>query len=270
VARHDAPAPWVATACDAHPVAAYDEVAACYDATRGGEERGDEYAAELDRRLPTGASPILEVGVGTGVVALGLRRRGRTVIGLDLSPAMLARATWRLGSGLVLGDARRLPFADRSIADAVSVWVAHAVDPPEAMFAEVARVLRPGSRYLVCPTNRPGVGEVIGPALSAMFDRAERVHPTWRRADVSAADIVAWGARAGLAGHIEPMQPRSWVTSAADQIRSIRDRVWPALRGLDAADFEAVTRPAVEALAALPAGPIPQHAEADIVVLSRP
>ena len=250
-------------------MALYDDVAACYDATRGGEERGDEYAAELDRRLPAGASPILEVGVGTGVVALGLRRRGRTVIGVDLAPAMLARAKERLGSGLVLGDARRLPFADRSIAHAVSVWVAHAVDPPEAMFAEVARVLRPFSRYLVCPTNRPGVGEVIGPALSAMFDRAERVHPTWRRSDVSAGAIVAWGALVGLAGHVEPMQPRSWVTSATEQIQSIHDRVWPALRGLDAEDFEAVTRPALEALASLPAGPIPQRAEADIVVLSR-
>jgi hypothetical protein len=103
-----------------------------------------------------------------------------------------------------------------------------------------------------------------------MFDRAERVHPIWRRSDVSAGDVVAWGARVGLAGHVEPLPPRSWVTSAAEQIRSIHDRVWPALRGLDATDFEAVTGPAVEALASLPAGPIPQRAEADIVVLSLP
>jgi len=250
------------------PVAAYDDVAACYDATRGGEQRGDEYAAELDHRLPTGASPILEVGVGTGVVALGLRRRGRPVIGLDVSAAMLGRAAERLGSGLVQGDARCLPVAPGSIAHAVSVWVAHAVEPPEAMFAEVARVLRPAGRYLVCPTNRPGVGEHIGPVLSAMFDRAERVHPTWRRYDVSAGDIVAWGALAGFSGYAEPMQPRTWVTSAAEQIQSIHDRVWPALRGLDDPDFEAVTRPAVEALASLPDGPIIQRAEADIVVLS--
>ena len=250
-------------------VPVYDEVAACYDATRGGEQRGDDYAAELDRRLPKKGT-ILEVGVGTGVVALGLRRRERTVIGVDVAPAMLARAKERLGTGVVLGDARRLPFADRSVAHAVSVWVAHAVDPPEAMFAEVARVLRPGGRYLVCPTNRPGTGELIGPVLSAMFDRAERVHPTWRRYDVSAEDILAWGARSGFVGHVEALPTRSWETSAAEQTRSIHDRVWPALRGLDDGAFEAVTRPAIDALASLPSGVIEQHAEADVVVLSLP
>src|ERR1700728_4972217 len=107
-----------------------DDVAACYDAARGGEERGDEYAAELDRRLPAGASPILEVGVGTGVVALGLRRRGRVVIGVDIASSMLARAYARLGPVLVRGDSRSLPFGDASVSHAVSVWVAHAVEPP--------------------------------------------------------------------------------------------------------------------------------------------
>jgi ubiquinone/menaquinone biosynthesis C-methylase UbiE len=258
----------VTNACHALTVAVYDDVAACYDATRGGEPRGDEYAAELDRRLPMGAGLVLEVGVGTGVVAFGLRRRGRSVIGVDVAPAMLARAKERLGSGLVLGDARRLPLAAGTVAHAVSVWVAHAVDPPEAMFAEVARVLQPGGRYLVCPTNRPGNGEVIGPVLSAMFARAERVHPTWRSRDVSAAEILAWGDRAGFAGGVESMRPRSWTTNAAEQIQSIRDRVWPALRGLGEADFEAVTRPAIDLLAALGEGEIDQHADADVVVLS--
>jgi ubiquinone/menaquinone biosynthesis C-methylase UbiE len=259
----------VAAACHALTVAVYDDVAACYDATRGGEQRGDEYAAELDRRLPAGAGPVLEVGVGTGVVALGLRRRGRRVIGVDVAPAMLARAQERLGAGLVQGDARCLPFADGSVAHAVSVWVAHAVDPPEAMVAEVARVLRSGGRYLVCPTNRPGTGELIGPVLSAMFDRAKRMHPSWRRHDVTFAQILAWSDAAGFAGLVEPMPPRSWATSAAEQIQSIRDRVWPALRGLDEGAFEAVTRPAIESLAALPEGAIEQHADADVVVLSR-
>ena len=79
------------------PVAVYDDVAGFYDATRGGESRGDAFAAELDGRLPPGVGPILEVGVGTGVVALGLRRRGRGVIGVDIAAAMLARARARLG-----------------------------------------------------------------------------------------------------------------------------------------------------------------------------
>ncbi len=247
----------------------YDSVAEHYDKTRGGEKRGDEFAAELDRRLPANREAVLEVGVGTGVVALGLRRRGRIVIGVDLAAAMLSRAAARLGPVVVRGDARGLPFADASVPNAISVWVIHAVDPPEALFAEVARVVRPGGRYLVCPTNRPAGLDPIEPILTALFARAERRHPTWRQRHVTAADILAWGAQAGFDGHLEVFAERSWVTSAAEQTQSIRDRVWPALQGLDDEAFEKVTRPAFEALAALPDGPIVQRAEADVVVLCR-
>ena len=74
----------------------FDDLADNYDATRGGEGRGDEYAADIDGLIPPGEAPILEVGVGTGVVALGLVRRGRPVWGLDISAPMLARARARL------------------------------------------------------------------------------------------------------------------------------------------------------------------------------
>jgi SAM-dependent methyltransferase len=42
-------------------------------------------------------SPILEVGVGTGVVVLGLIKRGRQVVALDISAPMLLRAQKRPG-----------------------------------------------------------------------------------------------------------------------------------------------------------------------------
>ncbi len=73
-------------------MAEFDELAEQYDQTRGGEGRGDEYAADLDAVLPRGRGVVLDVGVGTGVVALGLARRGRAVLGLDVSAPMLARA----------------------------------------------------------------------------------------------------------------------------------------------------------------------------------
>jgi ubiquinone/menaquinone biosynthesis C-methylase UbiE len=247
----------------------YDSLAEHYDNTRGGEERGDEFAAELDRRLPSGQDPVLEVGVGTGVVALGLRRRGRVVIGVDLAAAMLERAAARLGAVVVRGDARRLPFADASVPHAISVWVIHAVDLPEALFAEAARVVRPGGRYHVFPTNRIAGDDPIESILSAMFARAEQLHPTWRQRHVPAGDILAWGTQTGFDGHVEALAARSWVTSAAEQAQSIRDRVWRALQGLDDDAFEEVTRPAFEAFAALPDGPIVQRAEADVVVLCR-
>jgi hypothetical protein len=48
-------------------VAEFDQLAEHCDETRGGEERGEEYAADVDAHLPSGDGPILEIGVGTGV-----------------------------------------------------------------------------------------------------------------------------------------------------------------------------------------------------------
>jgi ubiquinone/menaquinone biosynthesis C-methylase UbiE len=251
-------------------VAVYDGVAEHYDATRGGERRGDEFAAMLDARLPAGEGPILEVGVGTGVVALGLRTRGRAVVGVDLSAAMLKRAGGRLGPVVARADARALPVATASVAHAVSVWVIHAVDGPASLFAEVARVLRPGGRYLVCPTNRDAASDPITSIIGAMFERAAAVHPTWRPNVVDAARVLDLASAAGLSGEVVIIPSREWETTPAEQLRSIRDRVWPGLLGLDDRAFEDVTAPAVAALRALPDGPITRRALTDLVVLRRP
>jgi ubiquinone/menaquinone biosynthesis C-methylase UbiE len=65
--------------------------------------------------------PVLELGCGTGRVALPLARHGSTVVGIDRSPSMLARARDRVrrsrqGSRvkLIRGDIRQLPFPDKS------------------------------------------------------------------------------------------------------------------------------------------------------------
>jgi ubiquinone/menaquinone biosynthesis C-methylase UbiE len=65
--------------------------------------------------------PILELGCGTGRVALPVARHGATVIGIDRSESMLSRARMRvkrsrLGARvkLIRGDIRQLPFPDRT------------------------------------------------------------------------------------------------------------------------------------------------------------
>ena len=65
--------------------------------------------------------PVLELGCGTGRVALPVARHGATVIGIDRSESMLARARVRvkrsrLGARvkLIRGDIRQLPFPDRT------------------------------------------------------------------------------------------------------------------------------------------------------------
>jgi ubiquinone/menaquinone biosynthesis C-methylase UbiE len=248
-------------------VAVYDDVAEHYDGSRGGEQRGADFAKELHARLPQGQGPILEIGVGTGVISLGLTGFRRSVLGIDVASEMLARAKRRLGGVLVRGDARQLPFPDGSIPHAVSVWVVHAIIPPEALFSEVFRVLMPRGRYLVCPTNRISPDDPTQPILDAMFDRASRIHPTWSRNPVDAEDILAWGLQAGFTGTIDSFSSRPWQTSADELTASIRDRVWPALQGLDDDAYRAVTGPAYEAIQSLPGGQITEGAEVDVVVL---
>jgi len=93
---------------------------------------------------------VLDVGTGTGVVAITARRIGAKVTGLDLTPALLAQA--RESAALAghddiawhEGDAEALPFADASF-DVVLSQFGHMFAPrPEVALSEMLRVLKPG------------------------------------------------------------------------------------------------------------------------------
>lgn len=121
----------------------FDHIADSYDDTRGGMERGRTVAAVLAQLLPPSGS-VLEIGVGTGLVAAGLAELGRAPVGVDLSGPMLARASARIPGRLALGDAERLPVATGAVAAAYLVHVLHLVGDIPRTLAEVVRVLRPG------------------------------------------------------------------------------------------------------------------------------
>jgi ubiquinone/menaquinone biosynthesis C-methylase UbiE len=95
---------------------------------------------------------VLDVGCGTGVVAITAARHGATVTGLDLTPELLEQARalspvagvrdveWKEG------DAENLPFPDGTF-DAVLSQFGHMFAPrPEVATKEMLRVLKPGGR----------------------------------------------------------------------------------------------------------------------------
>jgi SAM-dependent methyltransferase len=92
---------------------------------------------------------VLDVGCGTGVVALTAARTGATVIGADLTPALLesARRNAELANLAVTfeeADVEALPFAAASF-DVVVSQFGHMFGPrPEVTIAEMLRVLKPG------------------------------------------------------------------------------------------------------------------------------
>ncbi|MGQ0573441.1 MAG: class I SAM-dependent methyltransferase [Pseudonocardia sp.] len=123
---------------------------------------GPEGLREADARLlgDVRGRRVLEIGCGTAPCARWLAARGAVPVGLDLSGAMLRHAA-ELGRRtgievpLVQAGAARLPFADASFDLACSAYGAVPfVADPERVMREVARVLRPGGRW-VFAVNHP-------------------------------------------------------------------------------------------------------------------
>jgi SAM-dependent methyltransferase len=95
---------------------------------------------------------VLDIGCGTGVVAVTAARQGARVSALDLTPALLdvARENGALAGcpdiAWIEGDAEALPYADASF-DVVLSQFGHMFAPrPHVAVAEIRRVLKPGGR----------------------------------------------------------------------------------------------------------------------------
>jgi SAM-dependent methyltransferase len=122
-------------------------------------ERYDDWAAEMTEDIPfyvelarEADGPVVELAVGTGRVAAPVAAAiGRTVIGIDFSPAMLEQARARGADlDLRLGDIRDLELAEpaaliycpfRGLLH-VSPWAER-----RRVFERVAASLRPGGRF---------------------------------------------------------------------------------------------------------------------------
>jgi SAM-dependent methyltransferase len=134
----------------------YDVEAPSYDATRGGVPRAGAAARAVLALLPRHVRTLLDVGCGTGLVTERLTRPGLRVFGLDASPGMVRLAAGRVGPGVVLGDCRRLPFADGSLDAVCAVWLLNLLPDAPAVVAECARVLRPGGVFVATVDKAAG------------------------------------------------------------------------------------------------------------------
>lgn len=125
-------------------------------------DRNARVARELGARLLEHLEPVriqpervLDLGAGTGELAKNLCRRYRKsrVLALDLSESMLAVARAkrrRLFSRqqFVCGDAERLPLRSGCVELVLSNAVLQFCSQPDAVFAEVLRVLAPGGLFM--------------------------------------------------------------------------------------------------------------------------
>lgn len=121
-----------------------------------------------------GAPRVLDVGCGPGGFTAVLAGMAGHVVGLDVSPGWVARATENfralgVAARAVLGDGERLPFPEGSFDVVVLVDVLHHLDEPARVLEETQRVLSSRGRLLVFEPNR------WNPALTALclLDRNE-------------------------------------------------------------------------------------------------
>jgi ubiquinone/menaquinone biosynthesis C-methylase UbiE len=136
----------------------FDGIADLYDETLPAHVTG-HYLEKRTRFIldhcPGGRA--LDVGCGTGALALRLERVGYEMVGVDPSEGMLrVMREHAPGVEAVLGSGTELPFEEGEFDLALSVAAMHHIADPEAVrraLGEMARVTRPGGRVLIWDHN---------------------------------------------------------------------------------------------------------------------
>lgn len=130
----------------------FDRVAQVYDETRAAPPHvaaavTDAILAEL-RTL--GEQPgLLEVGIGTGRIAVPLAAAGVRVTGIDISPAMVAVLRSKTHAiDVVFAEAAYPPFRDHAFDAALFVHILHLVPDPDATMSAVIPLVRPGGALI--------------------------------------------------------------------------------------------------------------------------
>jgi demethylmenaquinone methyltransferase / 2-methoxy-6-polyprenyl-1,4-benzoquinol methylase len=145
------------------------EVAAMFDGVAAGYDRANSFMTfGFDRRWRTTTARVLEaragekvldLAAGTGVSTSEYARAGAWCLAADFSLGMLRSGQHR-GVPMVAADALHLPFADCSFdAATISFGIRNFVDTKAAL-TEIARVVRPGGRLVICEVSTPTFGPI--------------------------------------------------------------------------------------------------------------
>jgi SAM-dependent methyltransferase len=176
----------------------FDRAADYYDETRGFPPGEDAPIAALIREVAalTSSGRVLEVGIGTGRISLPLAKLVSSVVGIDISRAMLNRLRSKQTNEpvcVVEGDATRLPFASDTFDAAIAVHIFHLIPTWQQALSEVTRVLHPGAILIdagggpssydtlwdIWNARRPEARRAVGAGISAV--ETELIAQGWQR-----------------------------------------------------------------------------------------
>jgi SAM-dependent methyltransferase len=159
---------------------AFDRAASFYDRTRAlPEDAMREVVAALLVELQ-GRGRVLEIGVGTGRIALPLHDAGVSMTGVDLSRPMMAVLAEKAGGTppfpLEQADATALPVAARSFGAALASHVFHLIPNWPDAVSELVRVVQPGGAVLTSSQER-GAESVLSSVHRRMHTEAGLEQP---------------------------------------------------------------------------------------------
>jgi ubiquinone/menaquinone biosynthesis C-methylase UbiE len=209
----------------------FDQAVSYYDQTRTDPAWVMDAIAESimrEARL-TGASNALEIGIGTGRIALPLLTHRLPVFGIDLSLAMMGELQKKIAGrsarvAFCQADANDLPFADATFDGAYAVHVYHLVANWQHELRQALRVVRPRGALLISyhqrrpdspnhrlrqeltklvepfgiETRRPGAqsSEDLKTELQMLVDDLRIVH------------VATWAENSTLAGVLDQLEAR--------------------------------------------------------------
>ena len=137
----------------------FDRVAPTYERVNSVISLGQDRHWRRDVVTALGLPPaatVLDVACGTGDLCRALVGSGHRSVGVDMSAGMLAAA--RADAAFVRGDALALPVRDGGADGVVCGFALRNFVALQPFFAECARVLRPGGRFVAVdaavPANR--------------------------------------------------------------------------------------------------------------------
>ena len=133
-----------------------------------------DHMVEISQVRPD--SRVLDVASGPGFVAMAFAPKCQSVLGIDATDKLVARARAEASRGgisnvsFMLGDVERMPFGSGEFDLATCRFAFHHFAHPREVLAEMTRVLKPGARMVIVDMTTSE-----DPAKSDYHNRVERL-----------------------------------------------------------------------------------------------